>query len=174
MANICNPIYNFPNRTCVWSSNMFFECSTFCFRVGNYAEKSLWWKFIGAYWNYNAQVYLHHSDFSALSQTMHFHYIGFLFFWGCVFLLTTTLVWLFKHEKDDEDVEDHGIVGIKRFSHLLSCAFDGFDLFCAAGFAFDCWAQTSEPNEKSTTVAIEIERVFMRQSAWSGSEFVRA
>lgn len=36
---------------------------------------------------------------------------GFLFFWGVVFLLTTTLVWIFKHEKIDTDVEDHGVVG---------------------------------------------------------------
>jgi len=36
---------------------------------------------------------------------------GFMFFWGIVFIVTTTLVWLLKHEKEDNDVEDHGIIG---------------------------------------------------------------
>ena len=40
--------------------------------------------------------------------------LGFLYFWGIVFLVTTTLVWLLKHEVDaeaDEDYDpDQGIV----------------------------------------------------------------
>ena len=38
----------------------------------------------------------------------------FLWFWGIVFLITTTLVWIFKHEKSDHDVDEtehHGIIG---------------------------------------------------------------
>jgi len=37
---------------------------------------------------------------------------GFLFFWGIVFLITTTLVMLFKREENEEDVEDHGVMGM--------------------------------------------------------------
>ncbi|KAG7167398.1 Acetyl-coenzyme A transporter 1-like, partial [Homarus americanus] len=39
----------------------------------------------------------------------------FLYFWGIVFCTTTTAVWLFKHEKDDSEVEidepDFGLIG---------------------------------------------------------------
>lgn len=41
---------------------------------------------------------------------------GFLFFWGIIFLITTTLVWIFKKENDCDDLEDHGILGTY---HLL-------------------------------------------------------
>ena len=41
---------------------------------------------------------------------------GFLFFWGIVFLVTTSFVWWFKTEKNsyDEDVDKHGIVGMYK------------------------------------------------------------
>lgn len=42
---------------------------------------------------------------------MPLHVIGFLFFWGIIFLVTTTLVWLLKHEQLDSDAEDHGVIG---------------------------------------------------------------
>lgn len=42
---------------------------------------------------------------------MPLHVIGFLFFWGIIFLVTTTLVWLLKHEQLDSDGEDHGVIG---------------------------------------------------------------
>ena len=42
---------------------------------------------------------------------MALHIIGFLSFWGIIFLVTTTLVWLLKHEQLGNDAEDHGIIG---------------------------------------------------------------
>ncbi|XP_027219891.2 acetyl-coenzyme A transporter 1 [Penaeus vannamei] len=40
---------------------------------------------------------------------------GFLYFWGIVFCVTTSLVWLLKHEKDESEVEldepDFGLIG---------------------------------------------------------------
>lgn len=42
---------------------------------------------------------------------MALHIIGFLSFWGIIFLVTTTLVWLLKHEQLDNGGEDHGIIG---------------------------------------------------------------
>ncbi|XP_077998439.1 acetyl-coenzyme A transporter 1-like [Glandiceps talaboti] len=44
---------------------------------------------------------------------------GFLYFWGFVFLITTTFVWWFKREKaEDHDDIDHGIIGTYKL--LLS------------------------------------------------------
>ncbi|XP_041378561.1 acetyl-coenzyme A transporter 1-like [Gigantopelta aegis] len=66
---------------------------------------------------------------------------GFLYFWGIVFFVTTTLVWILKKESDDLDMDpDQGIVNtyktlykVMKLPAVLS--YCGILLTCKIGFA---------------------------------------
>ena len=49
-----------------------------------------------------------------------FTLLGFLFFWGILFFIVTSLVWIFKREKEDEENEQDSIMGtyLKLFKIL--------------------------------------------------------
>ncbi|KAK7067304.1 hypothetical protein SK128_003163 [Halocaridina rubra] len=49
---------------------------------------------------------------------------GFLFFWGIVFCVTTTAVWLFKHEKDVKEDVDDPTFGLIETYKVLSKTFN--------------------------------------------------
>jgi PAT family acetyl-CoA transporter-like MFS transporter 1 len=38
-------------------------------------------------------------------QTILVVFVGFLYFWGVLFIISTTLVWIFKHEERDEEID---------------------------------------------------------------------
>ena len=39
---------------------------------------------------------------------------GFTYFWGIVFFITTTIVWITKHERNELDGDDMGIIDAYR------------------------------------------------------------
>ncbi|KAG0710695.1 Acetyl-coenzyme A transporter 1 [Chionoecetes opilio] len=66
---------------------------------------------------------------------------GFLYFWGIVFCITTTLVWIFKHEEPaSQEEQEEGLLGTyKVLSHILKKStiqrFIAVLLTCKIGFA---------------------------------------
>lgn len=50
---------------------------------------------------------------------MNFNFLGFLYFWGCTFMIATTLVAIFKHENNESSQHDNHDLNLYQTYKLL-------------------------------------------------------